>query len=226
LAAAPEQPSFQAGLMALPRYVPERRDALTASPSAQDRARLNELAALASLEPRLIAGPTLASRRSGSGALPSLTTNATPRAAAEPPTGPRLAAIDPAPGLGSGSLIDGAAGRFGWGNGWVSAPAYDEEHPEELSYRPFPIGPLLTTSATEPLLADLVHHDVARTVDMIDQPGTALPLRFRPGEQLAQLMWAQQFRGDPIGLSKLLAAQSAEPAPSTLHERQVRTTGR
>jgi hypothetical protein len=137
-----------------------------------------------------------------------------------------LAAADPAAGLGQNTMVDGITGRFGWGSGWVSAPAYDEEHPEELSYRPFPIAPLLTSSANEPLLADLVHHDVARTIDMIDQPGTALPLRFRPGEQLAQLMWAQQFRGDPIGLSKLLAAQGTDPAASSVQERQVRTTGR
>ena len=231
LAAAPEQPAFQAGLMALPRYAPDRRGLPMATPSAQDRARLNELAALAGIEPRLTSGPTLVSRRPTPDTLPSLTGNAAPagllaRAADGRSTGPRVAAVDPAAGLGSGSLTDSATGRFGWGSGWVSAPAYDEEHPEELSYRPFPIGPLLTASANEPLLADLVHHDVARTVDMIDQPGTALPLRFRPGEQLAQLMWAQQFRGDAIGLSKLLAAQSADPVPSSVHERQVRTTGR
>ena len=31
---------------------------------------------------------------------------------------------------------------------FVPAPAYDEEHPEELSYRPFPIAPLLTLTAS------------------------------------------------------------------------------
>jgi len=231
LAAAPEPPSFQAGLMVLPRFAPDRRGPLLATPSAQDRARLNELAALASIQPRLVSGPTLVSRRPASNALPSLTGNGAPAAGLLPgtagrPTGPRLAAVDASAASGSGSLIDGAGGRFGWGSGWVSAPAYDEEHPEELSYRPFPIGPLLTASPNEPLLADLVHHDVARTVDMIDQPGTVLPLRFRPGEQVAQLMWAQQFRGDAIGLAKLIAAQGTPPAPSSVHERQVRTTGR
>lgn len=224
LAAA--QPSFQAGLMALPRYTPDRRPTLVA-PNAQDRARLNELAALASLEPRLVSGPTPA-RRPAPNALASLTGGPTPRllpARGEPAMGARqLVAAHPP--TAPTSLNDGINGRFGWGSGWVSAPEYDEEHPEELSYRPFPIGPLLTASASEPLLADLVHHDVARTLDMIDQPGTVLPLRFRPGEQLAQLMWAQQFRGDPIGLSKLLAAQSAEQGPSSLQARSVRTTGR
>ena len=172
-------------------------------PSLQDRARLNEMAALASLEPRLVAGPKLAQR---------------PRMQGQ--TGPRLAAIDPK------SQTDAAGGRFGWGSGWIAAPAYDEEHPEELSYRPFPIGPLLTASHNEPVFADLVHHDVARTLDMLDQPGTALPLRFRPGEQMAQLMWANQFRGDPIGLAKLFEAQVSDIASSSLANRNVRTTGR
>lgn len=172
-------------------------------PSLQDRARLSEMAALASLEPRLISAPKLAQRPARS----------------QGQAGPRLAAIDPR------SQTD-AGGRFGWGSGWIAAPAYDEEHPEELSYRPFPIGPLLTASHDEPVFATLVHHDVARTLDMLDQPGTALPLRFRPGEQMAQLMWANQFRGDPIGLAKLFEAQASDLASSSLNNRNVRTTGR
>lgn len=172
-------------------------------PSLQDRARLNEMAALASLEPRLVSAPKLAQRPARS----------------QGQAGPRLAAIDPR------SQTD-AGGRFGWGSGWIAAPAYDEEHPEELSYRPFPIGPLLTASHDEPVFATLVHHDVARTLDMLDQPGTALPLRFRPGEQMAQLMWANQFRGDPIGLAKLFEAQASDLASSSLANRNVRTTGR
>src|SRR5690606_13548056 len=68
---------------------------------------------------------------------------------------PRLAALDPAataPGP-SNTLPDAA--RFGWGDGWVQAPEFDEEHPEELSYRPFPIGPLLTAAdgSSDALLA-------------------------------------------------------------------------
>jgi hypothetical protein len=43
---------------------------------------------------------------------------------------------------------------------------------------------------------------------------------------MAQLMWAQQFRGDPIGLAKLYEAQSNAPIPANLQNRNVRTTRR
>ena len=72
-------------------------------------------------------------------------------------------------------------------------------------------------------MSDFIHHDVARTVDMIDQPGSVLPLRFRPGEQAAQLMWAQQFTGEANGFNKLQAAQTGKPAGG-VQSRSVRTT--
>ena len=198
-------------------------------PSLQDRARLNEMAALASLEPRLIAGPKPAARRSASDPLanPANAPLAMGRVEGDRDqgrSGQRIAVADPSTGFGS--QVDARGGRFGWGSGWVAAPAYDEEHPEELSYRPFPIGPLLTATPHELVFADLVHHDVTRTIDMLDQPGSALPLRFRPGEQMAQLMWANQFRGDPIGLSKLFEAQASDITSSSLANRNVRTTRR
>lgn len=191
-------------------------------PSFQDRARLNEMAAFASLEPRLISGPRPA-RRNRPDPIAGLL--GTPQASNRGPTGPRMAAIDPS-AASRRSQTDAPGGRFGWGSGWIAAPAYDEEHPEELSYRPFPIGPLLTASPNDPVFADLVHHDVARTIDMLDQPGTVLPLRFRPGEQMAQLMWANQFRGDAIGLAKLFEAQASDITSASLANRNVRTTGR
>ena len=49
-------------------------------------------------------------------------------------------------------------------------------------------------------------------------------MRFRPGEQMAQLMWANQFRGDPIGLAKLFEAQASDITSSSLANRNVRTT--
>ena len=71
-------------------------------------------------------------------------------------------------------------------------------------------------------MAEMIPHDVARTLDMLDQPGTVTPLRFRQGEQTAQLMRAQQFTGEAVGIAKLEAAQKG--TPSGLQTRAVRTT--
>jgi uncharacterized protein YcbK (DUF882 family) len=230
----PRIPSLGTPLPALverPRPATDPRLAIVPTPSVDDRARLTELAALASLEPRLVSGPTPATRRRPSGALASLNVDGTAgmdalRAGMAPGAGWPLGGSKTTASLGSQPRTEEPDRRLGWGTGWVAAPAYDDEHPEDLSYRPFPIGPLLTITAHDKVFADLVHHDVARTLDMLDQPGTALPLRFRPGEQMAQLMWAQQFRGDPIGLAKLYEAQSNAPIPANLQNRNVRTTGR
>ena len=195
-----------------------------AAPSANDRAQMSQLFAQASTSPMLVTGPAPARRPAN--ALPSLSGQAGPipavATAAQP--APKLAAINPAslkaPGQASEQLTD--SGRFGWSGSWIPAPGYDEEHPEELSYRPFPIGPLLTHSANEPLMSEMLPHDVARTIDMIDQQGTVLPLTFRPGEQTAQLMWAQQFTGQAVEPAKIQGAPSN--SGSAVHSRSVKTT--
>ena len=85
--------------------------------------------------------------------------------------------------------------RFSWSDGWVSAPEYDEEHPDELFYRPFPLGPMLTASASadDPVLAKMQHPDVAATLEFISDEFHALPMRFTPGRGIAELLWTQQF---------------------------------
>ena len=97
----------------------------------------------------------------------------------------------------------------------VAAPAYDEEHPEELSYRPFPIAPLLTASASadDPALAVMVHPDLGKVLELMDQQDTVPPMRLRPGIYEAELMWAQQSRGVPVDLSLLSDASGAASAP-------------
>jgi uncharacterized protein YcbK (DUF882 family) len=219
--------TLEAGLLRRPlRATQDSRMTAITGPPAYERDRMTELAALASTEPRLISGPTLLSRRNLPQLAPALSGPALPtleHADRKPPASrPRLAAAHPA----ANQRMGNPAGRFGWGSGWVVAPAYDDEHPEELSYRPFPIAPLLTASAHEPLFAELVQHDVARTVAMLDQPNATLSLRFRPGEQLAQLMWAQEFRGDPIGLTRLYEALADPQTVTGVQSRSVRTTGR
>jgi len=107
---------------------------------------------------------------------------------------------------------------------FVPAPAYDEEHPEELSYRPFPIAPFLTTtsSADDPALARMVHPDLNKTLEMLDQAGSVPPMRLRPGSQAAQLMWAQQFKGEAVNFFMLTDPDRSARA-SSVNNRVVHT---
>ena len=135
-------------------------------------------------------------------------------------------------GMGLAHVGESAAAalkRLTWGASlsrettFVQAPAYDEEHPEELSYRPFPIAPFLTAtaSADDPALARMIHPDFSKTLEMLDQSEPVPPMRLRPGPQTAQLMWAQEFKGEAINLSSLIDA--ATGAPAGLAERRVLT---
>jgi uncharacterized protein YcbK (DUF882 family) len=94
----------------------------------------------------------------------------------------------------------------------VAAPAYDEEHPEELSYRPFPIAPLLTATASvdDPAFAVMVHPDLRKVLELLEQEHTTPPMRLRPGVHEAQQMWAQQMKGEPVDLSVLNDAPRAD----------------
>ena len=182
-------------LLAPPRLI-ERPAALGARPGEFDRARLAELSA----EPTSL----LTSQRG------------TPRDAA------RLAALQPAAQ---------APARLAWGaslsrGSFVPAPAYDDEHPEELSYRPFPIAPLLTATASpdDPVLARMVHPDLMRALELLDQANASPPLRLRPGLQTAHLMWAQEFKGEAIDLSALYDRDAV--AGEMLNKRQVVTSAR
>ena len=206
----------------IPPASPKLSPPMATAPSANDRARLAALADAASKSegPRLVQGPMPARRPPQPALMASLSGGSLPLPGilqvAPPPTAPtkKIAAVSPAalPNAATSSFapaaIDGA--RFGWSGAWSPAPAYDEEHPEELSYRPFPIAPFLTETAEEPLMSEFVSHDVARTVDLIDQDSAPLPLTFRPGKQVAHLMWSQQFTGHAVGISKLRQEPSVE----------------
>jgi hypothetical protein len=195
-------------------------------PPAADRARLSELALMASTTPMLVAGPAPARRPQLAAAQPSLTGTAqvpglAPRTS-QP--APKLAAVDASatPAATPAAPLTDAT-RLGFGGGWSVAPAFDEEHPEELSYRPFPIAPFLTATANEPIMSELQHHDVARTVDMIDQAARMIPLKLRPSEQTVRLLWTQQrFTGEAIGLAKLHEAMA--PPANGVQSRPVKTS--
>lgn len=99
-------------------------------------------------------------------------------------------------------------------NEWVSAPAYDEEHPEELFYLPFPIAPYITQSASidDAALVHLTHPDVDRTLGLLVADDTDDPtLQIRPGLQTANLMWSQSFDRRSAGRA---GESTPEPEPS------------
>ena len=110
---------------------------------------------------------------------------------------------------------------------FVPAPAYDDEHPEELSYRPFPIAPLLTATASpdDPVLARMVHPDLMRALELLDQANASPPLRLRPGLQTAHLLWVQEFKGEAINLSALYD-DGLPPGNAGLGKRKVVTSAR
>ena len=97
----------------------------------------------------------------------------------------------------------------------VAAPEYDDEHPEELSYRPFPIAPFLTitASADDPALSGLVHPDLAKVLETLGQEN-APPMRLRPGVHAAERLWAHQFKGEAVNLSSLFQIEAPGRVPS------------
>jgi uncharacterized protein YcbK (DUF882 family) len=215
-------------LEALPKLV-----RASAGPSETDRGELNNLMKLASLS------PAAATPQPDRGKLTELVTSAlnapaaAPQAFAKPAQREqRVAALDPKiPASIEDVLRDEVLNDDadpGWNNGWAPAPAFDEDHPEELSYRPFPVAPFMTQSASpdDSALVELVHPDVTRTLELLDDQPIVLPLRLRPGRQVAEVMWAQQFRGQAVDMTAMREAQNARNQASRLASRPVRTTSR
>jgi uncharacterized protein YcbK (DUF882 family) len=183
-------------LLGPPRLV-ERRGGLGTMATEEERARLAALAA--DPEPRLVALPAPAVRGQRRGSA-------------------ELAAYDPAAVGSAGSTLPHYRQPS-----VVTAPAYDDEHPEELSYRPFPIAPFLTTtaSADDPALAGMVHPDLGKVLETMGQDNIAPPLRLRPGVQTARLLWTQEFKGEAINISALTDSDASTSA--ALLRRRVAT---
>jgi uncharacterized protein YcbK (DUF882 family) len=210
-----------------PRPLAEAPALVAAGPSTQDRAQLHNLARHASMmpEPRLLAPPKPAARPP---TIASLAADALGEQRHASAPGHQVAALDAAGWTTPLEAMPKPNGRFGWGETgqemrWVPSTEFDDEHPDEMSYRPFPIAPLLTERADEPLLAAFVLPDVGRAIEMIDQPVSRLPMHFRPTAQVAALMWSQKFTGSAVGLDRLSNTGQQGPA---LQPRPVQTSAR
>jgi uncharacterized protein YcbK (DUF882 family) len=182
-----------------------------------------QLASLTPSLPQLLAPPRLIERPAALAPRPSEFDRAR---LAELSAEPRLA--NPRDGVqaaAAGSQRPPAWGASLGRGSFVPAPAYDDEHPEELSYRPFPIAPLLTATASpdDPVLARMVHPDLMRALDLLDQANASPPLRLRPGLQTAHLLWAQEFKGEAINLSALYD-YGLPPGNTGLGKRKVVTS--
>ncbi len=197
-------------LMAEPRLV-DRPLRLTVRPSEDDRRRLSQLIALAGVPataPELLQGPMLAAR-------PQIAKRKGHDAIADP-AGDAGAVESPFPRLAFLSA-EGIEALKGWSTGFTQAPAWDEDHPEEAAYRPFPLAPFLTTSASidDPALTRLVHPDLSRTGELFETAGGVLPMKLRPGLAVAQAMWSQGTGGDDADIERLsrLTSDGAVPRP-------------
>ncbi len=194
-------------------------------PTSNDRRQLASLFALASLggswlstrKPAVAPGAVSSSARHNT----SLQTKSPARGLIS--TAKRLGIAARHPRLADPFGNDVASG---WSNGFIAAPAFDEEHPEELHYRPFALAPLLTTSASadDPVLARMQHPDVAKTLDLLDEQDVTLPMRFAATHQIAELMWTHQFTGRAINPEALSGI--APNDDSGLARRSVRTSMR
>jgi uncharacterized protein YcbK (DUF882 family) len=138
----------------------------------------------------------------------------------------RVASVDPTAGVGyrAPTLTDG--GSRGWPTGWAHAPAFDEEHPEELSYRPFAIGPVMTAdeSGAGSALTAMQAPQSGRAFELLDESERLFPLSFRPGKQVAELMWARQFSGARVGADTLLSRLKEASSDTDIATRKVSTT--
>ncbi len=203
------------------------------APTEAERGRLDELVSLASLTNASgsYLRPTAPERdklaRLVAASLDAKPQDASRETATAQPARTELAALEPKARPGE-IPARSDADASGWSDGWAQQPEFDEDHPEELSYRPFPVAPFLTQSSSgdDHALVKLVHPDVMRTLDLLDDRPIVLPLKLRPGRQVAETMWAQQFEGAAVDISALEEAARTREAPSSLASRSVKTTMR
>jgi uncharacterized protein YcbK (DUF882 family) len=97
----------------------------------------------------------------------------------------------------------------------ASQAEYDDDHPDEDAYQPFPVLPFMSDTPVAEM--DLTDSDsdfnLAKVHVLFSERKEMLDTRFRQGLQFAELFWAQRFRGTAIntGLRRLERDDTATP---------------
>ncbi|WP_170144307.1 DUF882 domain-containing protein [Dichotomicrobium thermohalophilum] len=95
----------------------------------------------------------------------------------------------------------------------ASAPAYDEEHADELYYQPFPLMPMIAEASIASMDFSRDTDGILKKVHMFFDDGSGnLPIGFESGLQYGELYWASRFSGRAV--SRVLTDRRAEAAPS------------
>lgn len=208
-------------LISKPRLVDRSSEFASRLPDSE-RSRLDMLIKLASLE-----APAPTAQQAGASS-PIRTASLTPSwgAIKDALTRDSVTGAEIAPDPADNPLGEGSSD---WRSGWNVAPAYDEDHPDELAYRPFALGPLLTETSSfdDPALVTLVHPDAEAALQLLDDEDAVLPMRFGAGQIETAMAWAQAFSGEAVNFEAL--AGTPEPAAgsgSRLLARSVKTEPR
>lgn len=93
------------------------------------------------------------------------------------------------------------------------APSFDEEHPDELSYRPFQILPLMSSKpvALNKTLVAMVEPKYDRIYEVLASSEN-IPMQFRPSSREAETLWNNQFKGNAIINIRKQTQNTLQPA--------------
>jgi len=173
----------------------------------RDKARLTQLAALASSDGFL-------------GQTPLIRTNRDTDRQSNP-DGQGVKTTQPSKDVQRPSIDDMLSGANA-PSGWDRAE-FDQEHPEELYYTPFPISPYLTATSSmdDDALVVMRHPDPEQTLAFLAEAGAQPMVRLISGASFGRMTSAQTFSGSAVARPpELLAA----PVPSSLPSGRKPTT--
>jgi uncharacterized protein YcbK (DUF882 family) len=107
----------------------------------------------------------------------------------------------------------------------VAAAEYDDDHPDETAYQPFPVLPFMadTPVASMDLSGDMDAFDLSKVHLHFAEAREMLDTQFQPGLQYAQMFWAQRFRGTAVNTAlKRLVRQAPGDEPVRTAQQSAR----